>query len=121
MISLVKHVLSKYCTLLMRITLYAPTIAFTKSNLCLLTHVKMFLRLNVIMPILEVVHSLIKFSQLRDVFVCDFITTMKICELGVYIKCIVTTNLISKVMCFKISMPLSILLMRAYVFSGSQI
>jgi hypothetical protein len=113
MISLVKHVLSEYCTLLMKITLNAPTIASTKSNLCLLTDVKMLLRLNAIMPLLEVVHSLIKFSQLHNVFVCDFIATMKICELGMYIRCIVTTNIISKVMCFEISMPLSILLMKA--------
>jgi len=113
MISLVKHVLFEYCTLLMRITLDAPTITSTKSNLCLLTDVKTLLRLNAIMPLLEVIHSLIKFSQLHDVFMFDFITAMKICELGMYIRCIVTTNLISKVMCFKISMPLSILLMRA--------
>jgi hypothetical protein len=29
--------------------------------------------LNAIMWLLEAIHSLIKFSQLRDVFVCDFI------------------------------------------------
>jgi hypothetical protein len=29
--------------------------------------------LNAIIPLLEAVHSLIKISQLRDVFVCDFI------------------------------------------------
>jgi hypothetical protein len=62
-----KRVLSKYCTLLMKMPLDAPTIASTKSNLCLLIDVKMLLGLNAIMPLLEVVHSLIKFSQLRDV------------------------------------------------------
>jgi hypothetical protein len=91
MISLVKHVLSEYCTLLVKITLDAPTIASTKSN------IKTLLRLNVIMPLLEVVHSLIKFSQLHDVFVCDFIAAMKISELGMNIRCVVTTNFISKV------------------------
>jgi hypothetical protein len=110
MINLVKHVLFEYFTLFMKITLDAPTITSTKSNLRLLINVKMLLRLNAIMPLLEVVHSLLKFSQLCDVFMCDFIVIMKICELGMYI---VTTNLISKVMCFKISMPLSILLMKA--------
>jgi hypothetical protein len=112
MISLVKRVLYEYCTLLMKIKLDAPTIASTKSNLCLLTNVKTLLRLNAIMPLLEVVHSLIKFSQLYDVFVCHFIATVKICELGMYIKCIVTTNLISKVMCFEISMFLSTMFMK---------
>jgi hypothetical protein len=84
-ISLVKRVLSEYCTFHMRITLNAPTIASTKSNLCLLTNVKTLLRLNAIMPLLDAIHSLIKFSQLRDVFMCEFITIMKICELGMYI------------------------------------
>jgi len=33
---------------------------------------------------LEVIHSLIKFTQVRDAFVYDFITTMKIYEKDVY-------------------------------------
>ncbi len=113
MISLVKCVLFEYYILLMRITLNAPIITSTKSNLCLLINVQMLLRLNAIMPLLEVVHSLIKFSQLCDVFVCDFMAIMKICELGMYIKCIVKTNLFSKVISFELSIPLLILFMRA--------
>ncbi len=73
MINPVKHVMSEYRTLVMKKALDAPTIAFTKSNLCLLTNVKTLLGLNAIMSLLEAVHSLIKFSQLRDVFVCDLI------------------------------------------------
>jgi hypothetical protein len=42
------------------------------------------LGLNVMMSMLEVVHSLIKFAQLKDVFVCDFIIVVKICERDVY-------------------------------------
>jgi len=42
------------------------------------------LGLNAIMPLLEVVHSLIKFTWLHDVFMCDFIMAMKICEGDVY-------------------------------------
>jgi len=76
--------LFEYCTLLMKITLDAPTISFTKSNLCLLINVEMLLGLNVVMPLLEVMHSLIKFAQLQDMFMCDFITTVKICEGEVY-------------------------------------
>ncbi len=84
MINSIKHVLFKYCTLLMKMALGAPTIAFAKSNLCLMTNVKMLLGLNAIMPLLEEVHSLIKISQLHDVLICDFIPTMKICERDVY-------------------------------------
>jgi hypothetical protein len=84
MISLVKHVLFEYCTFLMKMALDAPTIASTKSKLCLLINVKTLLGLNVSMPLLEVVHSLIKISQLHDVFMCVFIVVMKIYEGDVY-------------------------------------
>jgi hypothetical protein len=68
----------------MKMALDAPTIPSTKSNLYLLTNVETLLGLNVVMYLLEAIHSLIKFTQLKDVFVCDFITTMKICEENVY-------------------------------------
>jgi len=80
MINVVKCVLFEYRTLFMKMALDAPTIASAKSNLRLLTNVKSLLGFNAIITLLEVVHSLIKFSQLRDVFVGDFIVTMKICE-----------------------------------------
>jgi hypothetical protein len=63
----------------------APTIPSAKSNLSLFIDVEtLLLGLNVMMALLKVVHSLIKFTQLKDVFVCDFITTMKICEGDMY-------------------------------------
>lgn len=84
MISLVKCVLFEYRTFLMKMALDAPTIASTKSKLCLLTNVKTLLGLNVSMPLLEVVHSFIKISQLHDVFMFVFIVVMKIYEGDVY-------------------------------------
>ncbi len=84
MISPIKHVLFEYCILLMKMALGAPAIASTNSNLCLMTNVKMLLGLNAIMPLLEEMHALIKISQLHDVFVCDFIAIVKICEKDVY-------------------------------------
>jgi hypothetical protein len=53
--------LSKYHTLLMKMALDAPAIASTKSTLCVLIDVEMLLVLNAIMPLLEAIHSLIKF------------------------------------------------------------
>jgi hypothetical protein len=44
----------------------------------------MLLELNVIVPLLEAIHSLIKFGQLEDMFVCDFSAIIKICEGDVY-------------------------------------
>jgi hypothetical protein len=69
----------------MKMALDAPTIPSAKSNLSLFIDVEtLLLGLNVMMALLKVVHSLIKFTQLKDVFVCDFITTMKICEGDMY-------------------------------------
>jgi hypothetical protein len=84
MISPIKRVLFEYHTFFTKMALNAPTIVFTKSNMCLLTNVKTLLGLNVIMPLLEAIHSLIKLSQLCDVFVCVFIIILKICEGDVY-------------------------------------
>jgi hypothetical protein len=67
MINHVKHVFSKYRTLFMKMALDTPTITFAKSKLCSLIDVKTLLGLNAIMPLLVVVHSLNKFSQLRVV------------------------------------------------------
>ncbi len=53
---------------------------------------------------LKVVHSLIKFAQLRDDFVCDFITLMKIYEGDVYHMFMVGNPLL-KVVCSIISLP----------------
>jgi hypothetical protein len=44
----------------------------------------MLLGLNAIMLILEAIHFLIKFARLRDMFVCDSIAIVKICERVVY-------------------------------------
>ncbi len=62
MLNLVKCVLFKNCILYMKMTLNATIVIFAKSNLCLLTDLEMLLGLNVVMPLLEVVHFLIKFA-----------------------------------------------------------
>jgi hypothetical protein len=40
----------------------------------------MMFGLSCLMPLLVVVHSLIKFAQLQDVFVCNFIVAISICK-----------------------------------------
>jgi hypothetical protein len=62
MINFIKHVLFEYYTFLMKMTLDVPTIAFAKSNLCLLINVKTFMGLTTIMPLLKTMHSFIKFA-----------------------------------------------------------
>jgi hypothetical protein len=79
MINLVKHVLSKHCTLLMKMALDALTISFAKSFFfSLLSNMEILLGLNVMMSLLEAIHYSNKFTQLMDVFVCDFIVEMNI-------------------------------------------
>jgi hypothetical protein len=53
---------------------------------------------------LKVVHSLIQFAQLKDDFVCDFITLMKIYEGDVY-HMFMANNHVLKVVCSIISLP----------------
>jgi len=58
MLSPMKHVFCEYCPLLMKMALDSPTIALAASN------VKLFCDV-------EIVNILVKFTQLRDIFVCD--------------------------------------------------
>jgi hypothetical protein len=62
MMSFVKNVLFKYRTFCVKMALDATTIPSIKFNLSLLIDVKSLLGLNVMMLMLEVVHSLIKFA-----------------------------------------------------------
>jgi len=56
----------------------------TKANLDLLCDVETFLSLTYIIPSLEFVQSLSKFGQTHDVFICDFVRIMKVCEDDIY-------------------------------------
>jgi hypothetical protein len=48
------------------------------ANLDHLLDVEMILGLSCVFPLLEAMHNVIKFSQLWDVCVCEFIVVMKI-------------------------------------------
>jgi len=80
MISHVKHVLFEYCIFLTKMALDAPTLTCIESNLCLLTNIEILLGLNAITSLLKTMQSLIKFAPLYDVFACDFLIVIKICE-----------------------------------------
>jgi competence protein ComGF len=53
----------------MKMALDVATISFVQSNISLLTDMEILLKLIVVMALLEAIHSLIKFAQLKDVFV----------------------------------------------------
>jgi hypothetical protein len=79
MINHVKFVLFEYPTFFMNMALDASIVTFSKSNLFLFIDAKTFVGVECYyMSLLEIIHSLIKFAQLHDVFICDFIITIKI-------------------------------------------
>jgi hypothetical protein len=51
----------------------------TQANIELLCDVDVFLGLTYIIPMLKIVHSLSKIVQSWDIFICDFVPTMKEC------------------------------------------
>jgi hypothetical protein len=50
-----------------------------RHNLDLLCDVGTLFALPFLLPLLESVNSLMKFVQARNVFICDYVATMKIC------------------------------------------
>jgi hypothetical protein len=88
----------------MKMELDATIIPSTKSFFFWLIDVETLLGLNTMMLMLTTIHSLIKFAQLRDVFVYDFLTTVKICEGDVYRMFYNLCNPLLKVMCSILSL-----------------
>jgi hypothetical protein len=68
----------------MKMAIDAPTTPSTHFYFILLINVEILFAFNVMMPMLKTIHSLIKFAQLKDVFVYNFITTIKVSEGDVY-------------------------------------
>jgi hypothetical protein len=55
-----------------------------KKNLALLCNFETLLSLTVMIPLLECVNRLIKFAQQRHVYVCDYVTAVKVCQAELY-------------------------------------
>ncbi len=53
-------------------------------NLDLLCDLHMLLGLSSLLPLLEAMHALIKFAQGKDIFICDFVVVIKICQIDLY-------------------------------------
>ena len=48
-------------------------------NLSFLQEFQVLLTLSALLPLLRSVHSLIKFAQSREVFICDYVASIQIC------------------------------------------
>jgi hypothetical protein len=54
------------------------------ANLDMLCDVETFLGLAYIILLLECVQNLSKFGHIQDVFICDFVSVVKVCEVDLY-------------------------------------
>jgi hypothetical protein len=66
MFSPLKHVLGEYKSLVVKMHMDVP------KNLDLMCDLELVFGLPCILPMLEVVHKLIKYAQRWDVFICEF-------------------------------------------------
>ncbi len=80
MLSPTKQVMTEYKTLLMKMALDMDANSQVATNFERLVDLDMLLYLSYTLPLLKYVHNFIKFSQGNDIFVCDFLCAMKICQ-----------------------------------------
>ena len=86
MMSPTKHVFYEYKTLMVNMAIDmipAPShkvSAGAKENFDLLADVEVLLLLACFIPLLDAINHLMKLLQEKDIFICDFIQAMKICQ-----------------------------------------
>jgi hypothetical protein len=72
--------MAEYKTMLMKMALDMDATSQVAPNFEHLVDLDMLLYLSYILPLLEYVHSLVKFSQCNDIFVCNFLWVIIICQ-----------------------------------------
>jgi hypothetical protein len=80
MLSLAKRVMSMYMPLVAKMVEDNPFLMVAMDYFELLCDVNLLVFLSCLLPMLEIIHPLIKFVQKWDVFVCDYVATIKICQ-----------------------------------------
>jgi hypothetical protein len=84
MLSPSKRVLCEYKTLVVKIVEDSVTIDIAKTNYELLCDLETLLGLSCIIPLLELLQGLSKFTQSQQTFICDFISALKLCEANLF-------------------------------------
>ncbi len=84
MLNLAKRLMAEYITFLVKMVLNNPTNQQTKQNYEHLCDFQTLLGLAYILPLLESMHDLIKFAQMRNVFICDLVVTVKVYQGDMY-------------------------------------
>jgi hypothetical protein len=80
MLSLAKKMMAKYRTLLVKMALDILTNQQAKLNYENLCDFQVLFRHVYILPLLEFVHAFIKFAQMKNVYVCDLVAVIKVCQ-----------------------------------------
>jgi hypothetical protein len=78
------RVMNEYQTLFVKMQQDSPTSTIVKTNFDHLANVQILLGLACFLPMLWSVHSFMQFAQKFDVFVCDYLASIKICQAYVY-------------------------------------
>jgi len=94
-----QHVGEKCRTLIANMAVGSSIVKVAKANLVNLCDVGTILNLPCVLPMLESINALMKFAQAKDVFVCDYIVTIKYVKL-ICTKCIMTPPLHSSLRTF---------------------
>jgi hypothetical protein len=79
-----KRICCEYKTLIVKFAKDASQESDARKHLSLLLDVATLLALSCILPLLEAVQSFIKFAQVGNVFISDFIAAVKICQADLY-------------------------------------
>ncbi len=73
-----KWVMSMYMPLVAKMVKDGPFIRITKMDFELFCDVNLLISLSCLLPMLQTIYVLIKFTHKKDVFVCDYVATIKI-------------------------------------------
>jgi hypothetical protein len=77
--------MAEYMTLLMKITINNLSNEKAKKTLSLkLWFAKHVGACYILFPFLQFVHNFVKFNILKDVFVCDFVVIIKVCQRKIF-------------------------------------
>ena len=80
----VKRVMSEYKALMLKMQMDSSSLPTTKANMNLLCEIELLLDLACILPMLEALNYLIKFSQQTTCFVYNIVATVKLCQADLY-------------------------------------
>jgi hypothetical protein len=71
------------------------SVAQARLNVNLLCDLHTLLALSCLLPLMEVINALINFAQGRDLFICSFVATIKICQVDLFMMYLIHSQIIN--------------------------